>query len=89
MYLGTHQYDIVHRSEDFQGHVDGLSRLTLPNSEDEEEDNIFLLEVDEYITLASKDVESESAKDSVILEVIPHTLNGWSNFNYNAEMKPF
>lgn len=79
----------VHRTKDFQGHVDGLSRISLPNLEDEEEDNIFLLEVDEYIIQTSKDVERESAKDSVILEVIPYTLNGWRNFNYNAEMKPY
>lgn len=44
MYSGAHQYDIF----TFHDNVDGISRLLLPNSEDEVEDNIFQLKVDEY-----------------------------------------
>lgn len=89
LYLGTHQYDIVHRNNNFQGHVVGLSRLPPPNTEDEVEDKTLLLEVDEYITLTSKDVGRESAKDPVISKGISHTLNGCRNSSKNAEINPY
>lgn len=85
MYLGTHQNDIVNTNNEFQGHAVRLSRLPPPNTEDEIEDKSLLLEVDEYITLTSKDVERESAKDPLVSEGISHTLNGWRNSNNNAE----
>lgn len=89
VYLGTHQNDIVHRNNDFQGRAVGLSRLPPPNTEDEIEDKILLLEVDEYITLTSKDVGRESAEDPFISGGILHTLNGWRNSSNNAEMNPY
>ncbi len=50
---------------------------------------MFLLAIDEYITLTSKDVEKGYAKDLVKSKVILHTLNGWRNVNYSKEIKPY
>ncbi len=90
--LSAYQYDLQFRKTEQHGNADALSRFPIPDETSEEEGDINLNYVNqflEHIPLNEKTIAKETAKDAVLSKVIEGLRQGWSAVSMLPEIQAF
>ncbi|KAJ7983823.1 hypothetical protein DPEC_G00370970 [Dallia pectoralis] len=87
--LRAYEYKIIYKPGQDHANPDALSRLPLPQTEDEEvTDQVLMLEVMEDPPITTKQVKQWTAKDVVLSQVLVWCHKGWPR-EVDASYKPY
>ena len=87
--LSGYEYDIEYRSGPNNANADGLSRLPLPDSTaDDDENYVFKTDVD-CLPITAKQIAKDTSKDSVLVKVFEFSSSGWPNYCDQPELQPY
>ncbi|KAJ7995729.1 hypothetical protein DPEC_G00247610 [Dallia pectoralis] len=87
--LRAYEYKIIYKPGQDHANAEALSRLPLPQTEDEEETDQFLMfEVIEDPPITTKQVKQWTAKDEALSQVLVWCLKGWPR-EVDARYKPY
>ena len=94
IFLSGYQYTIIYKNTKSHGNADGLSRLPLSNTveEDCEPDvvNMFHVSQLEALPVSAKQIRKETRRDPVLAKVLDATMNGWSSKqDIASELQPY
>lgn len=78
--LGAYEYKIVYKPGKDQANADALSRLPLPQMDDEEDSGqVFMLDVMDNPPIKTSQIQQWTAKDLILSQVRAWCLKGWPN----------
>ena len=89
--LQAYNYTLKHKSEQENGHADGLSRLPLPEAPKDTPipgDIIHLMETIDNGPVTSKQIKKGTSRDPVLAKVRHYILTGWPS-GCSPEIMPF
>ena len=81
LFLSEYNYDVEYRKTNKHSNADCLSRLPLPNVDnDENEEQIFEINMIEYLSelpVTVKQIHKETSQDPILKEVYNNVMYGW------------
>ncbi|XP_059420209.1 uncharacterized protein K02A2.6-like [Carassius carassius] len=87
--LRAYEYKIIYKPGQEHTNADALSRLPLPQTEEEDEtEQVLMLEVMEDPPITTKQVRQWTAKDETLSQVLVWCLKGWPR-EVDAVYKPY
>ncbi|KAL5018941.1 hypothetical protein ScPMuIL_004663 [Solemya velum] len=94
LYLSGYDYEIVYKNTKKHGNADSLSRLPLPSTADDPEqeiDEVDILHVAqmEKLPVKSEKIRQETRRDPLMFTVYDSVMRGWSNEPRTKEMEAY
>eukprot|EP00117_Sycon_ciliatum_P048530 scpid58587/ scgid34542/ len=84
-------YEIKYRKSGDHGNADGLSRLPLPHTQEENLDwaEVFNMAQIDPLPVTAVEVARHTARDPVLAKVLAGVRDGWSHSPTDGDMQPF
>ncbi|XP_063049093.1 uncharacterized protein K02A2.6-like [Engraulis encrasicolus] len=87
--LRAYEYKILYKPGKDHGNADGLSRLPLPHTEEEDDnEQVLMLDVMEDPPITTAQVKQWTAKDQTLSQVLLWCLKGWPKV-VDTEFRPY
>lgn len=87
--LATHNYEIKYKKGQDIAHADALSRLPLPETEEESYAELHYFSNLAELPLSAVDIAKETIKDPVLAKASEYVINGWPEKNCDNNLSSY